>query len=156
MNICRPFQYIQNYSIYLAISFLDIYLNILDILKSRNDGILERGLSSALVFDNVGNGDYALEFWFNVNHQGRNNSLYRDANSGWDIDRSFGSGNNSRMENYYIDGFKTENNGPQWSYGMNGWKHYVLSRNHGPRRPLLLWYGGSLPSSAARLPTPPC
>ncbi len=79
------------------------------------------------VFDNVGNGDYALEFWFNVNHQGRNNALYIDKNSGWDISRSFGSGNNSRMEDYYIDGFKTENNGPQWSYGMSGWKHYVWS-----------------------------
>ena len=79
------------------------------------------------VFDNVGNGDYALEFWFNVNHNGNNTALYVDKNCGYDMQRSFGSGNNSRMEDYYIDQFMTENNGPQWSYGLNGWYHYVWS-----------------------------
>ena len=79
------------------------------------------------IFDNLGNGDFSLEFWFAVNNNsGYASNIFTDKNSGIDWVRSKQSGGAARMNGWFGQSM-TEYNGPLFSWGQNPWKHYVMS-----------------------------
>ena len=54
------------------------------------------------IFDNLGNGDFSLEFWFNYNKvQNVYTNLFTDKNSNYDWVRSFQNSSAARMNGYF-------------------------------------------------------